>query len=53
LVELVSFFEVCRAAGVSMYLHEQKLDTGGSNGMSLLDLVAMMAFHLRHTRRNR
>jgi DNA invertase Pin-like site-specific DNA recombinase len=53
LVELVSFFEVCRAAGVSVYLHEQKLDTAGSNGLSLLDLVEMMAFHLRQTRRDR
>jgi DNA invertase Pin-like site-specific DNA recombinase len=53
LVELVSFFEVCRAAGVSVYLHEQKLDTVGSNGLSLLDLTGMMAFHLRQSRRDK
>jgi len=53
LVELVSFMEMCRSAGVSVYLHEQKLDTAGSNGMSLFDLTGMMAFHLRQSRRDK
>ena len=53
LVELVHFFEVCRAAGVSVYLHEQKLNSAGSNGLSLFDLTGMMAFHVRQTRRDR
>jgi len=53
LVEFVSFFEVCRVAGVSVYLHEQKLDTAGSNGLSLLDLTGMMSFHLRQSRRDK
>jgi DNA invertase Pin-like site-specific DNA recombinase len=53
LAELVSFMEICRAADVGLYLHEQKLDTDGSNGMSLFDLGAMMAAHLRQSRRDR
>jgi DNA invertase Pin-like site-specific DNA recombinase len=53
LVDLVTFMEVCRAAGVSLWLDEQQLDTAGSNGMSMLDLSSMMAFHLRQSRRDR
>jgi hypothetical protein len=52
LEELVSFFEVYRSAGMSAQFHEQKLDTAGSNGLPLVDLVAVMAFHLRQSRRN-
>ena len=51
--ELVNFVETCRAAGVGLYLHQQKLDTAGSNGMSLFDVAGMMAFHLRQSRRDR
>ena len=40
-------------AGVGLYLHDQGIDTAGSNGMSLFDLAAMMAFHLRQSRRDR
>jgi DNA invertase Pin-like site-specific DNA recombinase len=53
LVELVSFMEACRTAGVSLWLDEQGLDTAGSNGLPLFDVTAMMAFHLRQTRRDR
>ena len=53
LVDLVTFMEACRTAGVSLWLDEQGLDTAGSNGISMLDLSAMMAFHLRQSRRDR
>jgi len=45
--------EVCRTAGVSLWLDEQGLDTATSNGMSMLDLSEMMARHLRQSRRDR
>jgi DNA invertase Pin-like site-specific DNA recombinase len=53
LVDLVTFMEACRTAGVSLWLNEQGLDTAGSNVISMLDLSAMMAFHLRQSRRDR
>jgi DNA invertase Pin-like site-specific DNA recombinase len=53
LVELVAFMEVCRVAGVSLWLDQENLDTGTGNGMSLFDLGSMMAFHLRQSRRDR
>jgi DNA invertase Pin-like site-specific DNA recombinase len=53
LVDLVTFMEACRAAGVSLWLYEQGLDTAGSNGLPLFDVTAMLAFHLRQTRRDR
>jgi DNA invertase Pin-like site-specific DNA recombinase len=53
LMELVTFIETCRAAGVDLYLHEQNLDTSGSNGLSMFDLVQMMAFHVRQSRRDK
>ena len=53
LVDLVGFIETCRTAGVGLYLRNQGLDTGTSNGMSLFDLASMMAFHLRQSRRDR
>jgi DNA invertase Pin-like site-specific DNA recombinase len=53
LYELARFLETCRTAGVELYLHEQKLDTETSNGMSLFDLTGMMAFHLRQSRRDK
>jgi DNA invertase Pin-like site-specific DNA recombinase len=53
LVDLVGFLEACRVAGVGLYLHNQGLDTGTANGMSLFDLAGMMAFHLRQSRRDR
>jgi DNA invertase Pin-like site-specific DNA recombinase len=53
LADLVTFMEVCRTAGVSLWLDEQRLDTAGSNGLPLFDVAAMLAFHLRQTRRDR
>ena len=53
LVDLVSFMETCRTAGVAVFMLEQGIDTETSNGMSMLDLTAMMALHLRQSRRDR
>jgi DNA invertase Pin-like site-specific DNA recombinase len=53
LTDLVNFMEVCRTAGVSLWLDEQRLDTAGSNGLPLFNVTEMMAFHLRQTRRDR
>ena len=53
LVDLVACMEVCRACGVALYVHEQNLDTATSNGLSLFDLSAMMADHVRQVRRDR
>ena len=53
LVELVGFVEMCRASSVALYLHEQRLDTATSNGLSIFDLTEMMALHLRQSRRER
>ena len=53
LVDLVAFMEMCRTAGVSVFMLEQGIDTETSNGMSMLDLTAMMALHLRQSRRDR
>jgi hypothetical protein len=39
LIELVSFLEACRTASVSLYLHEQNIDTTSSNGLSLNDVL--------------
>jgi DNA invertase Pin-like site-specific DNA recombinase len=53
LAELVGFIEMCRASGVALYLHEQRLDTATSNGLSIFDLAGMMTLHLRQSRRER
>jgi DNA invertase Pin-like site-specific DNA recombinase len=53
LVELVGFMEMCRVAGVGLYLHDREIDTTTSNGLALFDLAAMMAFHLRQSRRDK
>ena len=53
LAELVGFVEMCRASSVALYLHEQRLDTATSNGLSIFDLAGMMALHLRQSRRER
>jgi len=53
LVELVAFLEACRAADASLWLDDRKLDTDFSNGLSLFDLAAMMAMHVRQSRRDR
>jgi DNA invertase Pin-like site-specific DNA recombinase len=53
LVDLVAFMDMCRVAGVVVWLDEQELDTAESNGLPLLDVMAMMALHLRQSRRDR
>jgi DNA invertase Pin-like site-specific DNA recombinase len=53
LPELVGFLQTCRAAGVGLWLCQEKLDTAGNNGMSLFDLAEMMAYHLRQSRRGK
>jgi len=53
LPELVGFLQTCRAAGVGLWLCQEKLDTASSNGMSLFDLAEMMAYHLRQSRRDK
>ena len=37
LIDLVSFMETCRTAGVAVFMLEQGIDTETSNGMSMLD----------------
>jgi DNA invertase Pin-like site-specific DNA recombinase len=53
LVDFVSLTETCRTAGVALWIDEQRIDTDTSNGMSMFDLTAMMALHLRQSRRDR
>jgi DNA invertase Pin-like site-specific DNA recombinase len=53
LADLVTFMETCRAAGVAVYSDRERIDTAGSNGMSLFDVSGMMAHHLRQSRRDR
>ena len=51
LVELVGFLETCRLAGVPIWVDEQRIDTEQSN--ALFDASAVMALHLRQSRRDR
>jgi DNA invertase Pin-like site-specific DNA recombinase len=51
LTDLISFLEDCRSAGVAVYLHEQNIDTETVSG--LIETAALMAYHLRQTRRDR
>jgi DNA invertase Pin-like site-specific DNA recombinase len=53
LIDLVKFMETCRTRGVDLYLHEQRIDTATSNGVSLLDVAPLMVHHLRQSRRDR
>jgi DNA invertase Pin-like site-specific DNA recombinase len=53
LIDLIVFMEVCRRAGVSLWLDEQRLDTAGSNGLRLFSVTEMLALHLRQSRRDR
>jgi DNA invertase Pin-like site-specific DNA recombinase len=38
---------------VSVFLHEQGVDSAASNGLPLFDMAAMLAFHVRQMRRDR
>ena len=53
LPELVRFLETCQAAGAAIYIHDRRIDSATSNGLSLFDLASMMAHHLRQGRRER
>lgn len=53
LVDLVGFLDVCRAAGVSLWLNNERIDTAASNGLSLFDVTALMANHVRQGHRER
>lgn len=53
LSNLVSFLEICRNAAVSLWVHEQELDTEVNDSMSLFDFAAMLGHHLRQFRRER
>jgi DNA invertase Pin-like site-specific DNA recombinase len=53
LIDLIGFIEECCSAGVSLYAHEQRLDTAASNGLSLFDFNGMLVHYLRQSRRDR
>jgi putative DNA-invertase from lambdoid prophage Rac len=53
LVDLLTLIESCRACGVALYIHEQKLDTDTCNGLTLFGVVEMFAHHVRQSRRDR
>ena len=53
LAELVTFVEVCRVAGINLWLDNERIDTASANGLSLFDVAAMMAHHARQTHRDR
>src|SRR5271166_4453903 len=53
LADLVAFMETCRTACAAVYLDEQGVDSATSNGLALFDLAAMLAFHVRQSRRDR
>jgi DNA invertase Pin-like site-specific DNA recombinase len=53
LAELVGMLEACRTAGVDIYINDLRMDTANGNGLSLFDLGAMMACHLRQSRRDK
>jgi DNA invertase Pin-like site-specific DNA recombinase len=53
LADLVTFIETCRSATVAVNLHDEGFDSETSNGLSLFDLSALMAHHLRQSRRDR
>ncbi len=51
--DLVSFLEACRSNGVSLWIDAQRIDTAVADPMRLFDFGAMMALHLRQSRRSR
>ncbi len=52
-IDLIGFMETCRSRDAELYLHEQHIDTAISNGLSLFDVSALLAHHLRQSRRDR
>ena len=53
LAELVAFLETCRTVDAEIYVHDRQINTATSNGLSLFEMAAMMAHHLRQSHRNR
>jgi DNA invertase Pin-like site-specific DNA recombinase len=53
LTEVVGFIEACGSTGADIYIHDRQIDTATSNGLTLFDLGAMLAYHLRQGRRDR
>ncbi len=53
LIDLVKFMETCRSACVAVNLHGEDFDSETSNGLSLFDVSALLAYHLRQSRRDR
>jgi DNA invertase Pin-like site-specific DNA recombinase len=53
LIDLVKFMETCRSACVAVNLHDEGFDSETSNGLSLFDVSALLACHLRGSRRGR
>ena len=53
LADLIGFIEICRSAYVVVNLHEEGFDSETSNGLSLFDVSALLAHHLRQSRRDR
>ena len=53
IIDLVGFLETCRAAETEIYIHDRQLDTATSNGLTLFDVGAMLACHIRQGRRDR
>ena len=53
LADLIRFIETCRSAYVAVTLHDEGFDSETSNGLSLFDVSALLANHLRQSRRDR
>jgi DNA invertase Pin-like site-specific DNA recombinase len=53
LTELASLLETCRAASVTLYLHQEKIDSAETNGLSLFDVSKLLAVHIRQGHRDR
>ena len=52
LIDLVGFIETCRSACAAVNLHDEGFDSETSNGLSLFDVSALLAHHLRQSRRD-
>ena len=53
LVDLIRFIEMCCSAHVALNLYDEGFDSETSNGLSLFDVSALLARHLRQSRRDR
>ena len=52
LVDLIGFIETCRSAHVALNLYDDGFDSETSNDLSLFDVSALLAHHLRQSRRD-